>query len=230
MSPLSTYRIVLMVMSLAVVIFSSILHECAHGYVAYRLGDPTAKNAGRLTLNPAAHLDPFGSVVLPLLMAFMGGPIFAYAKPVPYNPYNLRNRRVGEVLVALAGPCCNILQALVGALLFALVLRVMPLGALLSTSSALAWVARFLIVFVQVNLVLAFFNLIPLPPLDGSKVISLFLSDRALDKYYQVQRYSMVILLVVLYVVPMVFDVDILGIYLDATAYNLANLLLGMAG
>ena len=186
MTPLSTSRLILMVMSVAVVIFSSILHECAHGYVAYRLGDPTAKNAGRLTLNPAAHLDPFGSIALPLLMAFMGGPIFAYAKPVPYNPYNLRNRRVGEVLVALAGPCCNILQALVGALLFALVLQVTSLGTMGSASLAPAWVARFLIVFVQVNLVLAFFNLIPLPPLDGSKVISLFLSDCALNKYYQV--------------------------------------------
>lgn len=230
MSPLSTYRSILMIMSVVVVIFSSMLHECAHGYVAYRLGDPTARNAGRLTLNPAAHLDPFGSVILPLLMAFMGGPIFAYAKPVPYNPYNLRNRRVGEVLVALAGPCCNILQALVGALLFALVLQAAPLDVTGVASSALSWVARFLVVFVQVNLVLAFFNLIPLPPLDGSKVISLFLSDRALNRYYQIQRYSMVILLAVLYIVPMVFDIDILGVYLDATAGNLTNLLLGMAG
>ncbi len=230
MSSLSTYRLVLMVMSVVVVIFSSILHECAHGYVAYRLGDPTAKNAGRLTLNPAAHLDPFGSIILPLLMAFMGGPIFAYAKPVPYNPYNLRNHRVGEVLVALAGPCCNILQALVGALLYALVLRGAPIALMGTPSSILAWVAWFLIVFVQVNLVLAFFNLIPLPPLDGSKVISLFLSDRALARYYRMQRYSMVVLLVVLYVVPMVLDVDILGLYLDATVGNLTDLLLGMTG
>ena len=117
---LSNQRIFMIVGSVALVMLSAIVHEVAHGWVAYKLGDPTAKQAGRLTLNPLAHLDPVGSVLLPLLMAWIGGPVFAFAKPVPYNPYNLRNPRRDEVLVALAGPASNLLQALVGAVAFRL--------------------------------------------------------------------------------------------------------------
>ena len=106
------------VISVVLVMFSVVLHEIAHGWAAYRLGNPTAKQAGRLTLNPLLHLDPFGSVLLPLMLAIVGGPVFAFAKPVPYNPRNLRHPVRDEVLVALAGPLCNLLQALVGALLF----------------------------------------------------------------------------------------------------------------
>ena len=99
---------------------SAIIHEVAHGWVAHLCGDDTAREAGRLSLNPARHLDPFGSVVLPLLMALVGGVVFAYAKPVPYNPRRLKNPRRDEVLVALAGPASNLIQASVGALLFRL--------------------------------------------------------------------------------------------------------------
>ncbi|MCH4180021.1 MAG: site-2 protease family protein [Atopobiaceae bacterium] len=211
------------VISVILVMFSAILHEVAHGWVAYRCGDNTAKDAGRLTLNPLAHIDPFGSVILPIIMGIAGGPIFAFAKPVPYNPYNLRNRRRDELLVALAGPCANLLQAIVGAALFQA-----AFGWYSSSVSEVAYyVCYILSSYVYVNLVLMFFNLIPLPPLDGSSIIGVFLSGSALEKYYQIQRYSLPILLIVLYLIPMVTSFDPLGIYLDVTAGNLYSLLLG---
>lgn len=214
-------------LSLALVIFSAMVHEVAHGWVAYRLGDATAKRAGRLTLNPTRHLDPFGSVVLPLLMAVAGWPVFAYAKPVPYNPNNLRNPRTDEVLVALAGPASNLLQALAGAAVYQLVLsRLLADGGSLVVGGASFWVLRALALYVYVNLVLMFFNLIPLPPLDGSKIVMPLLHGRARERYYHIQSYSLPILVAVLYLVPMVVHFDPLSLYLDATAGNLLELLL----
>ena len=110
----STQRLVSMAISVVLVMFSAIVHEVAHGWMALKLGDPTAKEAGRLTLDPRAHLDGFGSVALPLIMAVMGGPVFAFAKPVPYDPRRLHNPGKDDALVALAGPVSNILQALLG--------------------------------------------------------------------------------------------------------------------
>ena len=106
-----------MLMQVVCIVLSVMVHEIAHGYAAYRLGDPTAKRAGRLTLNPAKHLDPFGSIVLPLIMIAAHGPVFAYAKPVPYNPAYFKNRKEGELIVAFAGPLSNLAQALIGALI-----------------------------------------------------------------------------------------------------------------
>lgn len=210
-------------LSVALLMFSAIVHEVAHGWVAYKLGDPTAKNAGRLTLSPKAHIDPFGSIILPLIMVLLKGPVFAYAKPVPYNPNNLRHPDRDEVLVALAGPCSNILQALIGAALFNILYPIVPID----LYGAWYWALYILSSYVYVNLMLCFFNLIPLPPLDGSKIIMPFLHGNARMKYYEIQRYSMPILIIVLYLVPMLLHVDPLGIYLDATAGNLYSLLLG---
>ena len=231
---LSLEHIALTALSVVLLVFSAIVHEVAHGYVAHLCGDDTAKEAGRLTLNPARHLDPFGSIVLPIVMGIMGGFVFSYAKPVPYNPYRLKNRRRDEVLVALAGPASNLLQALVGAAAFnglwalveansqlyffgPLVLRMSAMELLLTVFSSYVWV----------NLMLAFFNLIPLPPLDGSKVVCYFLKGEALERYYQVQRYAMPILIFVLYILPRL-GFDPLGVYLNACVGNLYNLLLGM--
>ena len=108
-------RIASIALTVLLVMFSAIVHEVAHGLAALACGDPTAKEHGRLTLNPAAHLDGFGSVLLPLVMALLGGPVFAFAKPVPYNPARLRNPRRDELVVALAGPASNLVQAAVGA-------------------------------------------------------------------------------------------------------------------
>ncbi|MEE8677943.1 MAG: site-2 protease family protein [Olsenella sp.] len=209
--------------SVALLMFSAMVHEVAHGWVAYKLGDPTAKNSGRLTLNPKAHLDPFGSIVLPLIMVLLKGPVFAYAKPVPYNPRNLRHPDRDEVLVAIAGPASNILQALIGALLFDILYPVLPL----SLYGPAYWLLYILSSYVYVNLMLAFFNLIPLPPLDGSKIIMPLLHGEARQKYYAIQQYAMPILIIVLYLVPMVFHADPLGIYLNVTADRLYSLLLG---
>lgn len=223
-----------LVLSVALLMFSAIVHEVAHGFVAYKCGDPTAKNAGRLTLNPAKHLDPFGSVILPFCMAMMGTAVFSYAKPVPYNPNNLKNRKRDEVLVALAGPASNLLQALVGALLFNLwyeTLVANPAWAeagpsIIGYTPALL-LLRILSQYVWVNLMLCFFNLIPLPPLDGSKVLCYFLKGDALRKYYQIQQYSMPILIIALYILPRL-GVDPVGAYLDVACNATYSFLMGL--
>ena len=216
-------------LSVALVMVSAVLHELAHGWAALRCGDPTAKEVGRLTLNPLAHLDLVGSVLLPLFMGLMGGPVFAYARPVPYDPRRLRNPRRDELLVALAGPACNLAQVLVGTLLLwalfnlgaGAVVQAMPL-------SAAYWVGVVLSSYVYVNLVLCFFNLVPFPPLDGSKVLLYFLSGRARQRFYELSRYSMFALLALLYFLPDFLGVDPLGAYLDLTAGSLYDWLLGL--
>lgn len=153
------------IFGIVVLIFSVILHEVAHGYMANWLGDPTARLAGRLTLNPIPHIDALGSIILPGLLLVTNSPfLIGYAKPVPYNPYNLRGRW-GEALVAFAGPGTNILIAL----LFGLLIRSggVQLGPDLVGACA---------IIVFINMMLALFNLIPVPPLDGSKVLSAVLS------------------------------------------------------
>ena len=222
--PVTLEGLVSMVVTVALVMFSAMVHEVAHGLAAHLCGDDTAKEAGRLTLDPRAHLDPIGSVVLPLAMALMGGPVFAFARPVPYNPARLRNPRRDELIVALAGPASNLLQALVGTALVAALLSPAALAAAPDAALALLDV---LLTYVSVNLVLCFFNLIPLPPLDGSKVVLFFLSGRARARYYELQNYSMAILLAALYLLPGLLRVDPLGAYLDATAGRLFGALIG---
>lgn len=228
----STDRLISIVLTVALVMVSAIIHEVAHGWVALRCGDTTARDAGRLTLDPRAHLDGFGSVALPLIMAIVGGPVFAFAKPVPYNPNRLAHPRRDELLVALAGPASNLLQALAGTALVALAwdwgVPAVSSGAMAPV--ALSWVLRILTTYVSVNLVLCFFNLIPLPPLDGSKAVLFFLMGEARRKYYELQQYAMVLLIVALYALPTFLGVDPLGAYLDATAGSLFGLLMGLVG
>lgn len=211
--------------SVLLVMFSATVHEVAHGWAALRCGDATAKEAGRLTLDPRAHLDGFGSVALPLIMALMGGPMFAFAKPVPYKPNRLRNPRRDEVIVALAGPVSNLLQALVGTALFGMVWS--SRAAILSVlgQAGLMWAVRITTTYIYVNLTLAFFNLIPFPPLDGSKVIMPLLHGRAREEYYRIQAYAMPVLIIALYVLPSFLGVDPVGAFLDLTAGNLYDLL-----
>ena len=218
-----------MAISVALVMFSAIVHEVAHGWMALKLGDPTAKEAGRLTLDPRAHLDGFGSVALPLIMAAMGGPVLAFAKPVPYDPRRLRNPGKDDALVALAGPVSNILQALLGT---AFVYAVWNLGYDAVASGALAyevlfWAMRLATTYVYVNLTLAFFNLIPLPPLDGSAIISPLLHGKARQTYYKVQRYSLPILIALLYFGPMTLGFDPLGAYLSGIGGAIIDLIAG---
>lgn len=221
-------RIASIALTVLLVMFSAIVHEVAHGLAALACGDPTAKEHGRLTLNPAAHLDGFGSVLLPLVMALLGGPVFAFAKPVPYNPARLCNPRRDELVVALAGPASNLVQAAVGACVLRLTWDPLVGAALAGTLSVdvFGWIYTALYTYVAVNLVLCFFNLIPIPPLDGSKVVLYFLSGEARASYYRLQQYAMPILIVVLYLVPSMLRVDPVGIYLDATAYRILDLML----
>lgn len=166
-----------------IIIPSAIIHEYSHGWVADYLGDPTAKMAGRLTLNPVAHIDLWGTILLPLLLFLgTGGSfIFAYAKPVPYNPYNLKNFRWGPATVAIAGPLSNLIIALI----FGLLMRLFPLSQLM----------EFFAIIVYANILLAVFNLVPIPPLDGSKILLAVLPDSMAQFKINLQRYGLFILI-----------------------------------
>ena len=201
-------------------IIGIVIHESAHALAAYVLGDKTARSRGRVSLNPLAHIDPFGTVLLPLLMLAAGGPVFAFAKPVPVYLNNLKHPKRDELLVALAGPLSNVLLALAGALIGYVLL---PLLAGQAAMSLLYCLFSFFMTFIVVNLSLAFFNLIPLPPLDGSSILVPFLKGKALREYYRIQQYAMPILLVILYLLPTVLHIDIIGMYFDITVYPLAQ-------
>lgn len=161
------------------------MHEVAHGYAALWLGDRTAQYAGRLSLNPIKHLDFLGSFLIPLLLSF-SGVIFGWAKPVPYNPYNLRNRRWGELIVAIAGPVSNIILALI----FGVFIRLITADSAQVTS--LVYVASLI---VHTNIVLAIFNLIPVPPLDGSKILFSLLPSKYDQVRYTLERFGFVLII-----------------------------------
>lgn len=162
----------LIIFEIIVLIFSAVIHEVSHGFVAEKLGDPTARLAGRLTLNPLKHLDPFGSVLLPLMLSLIpGGIVFGWAKPVPYNPYNLKNPERGAALIAAAGPLSNLSIAAVLSVVFRLLN--------LSTNDILIAAQGLVGLIVLINIALAVFNLIPIPPLDGAKVMMAILPDSA---------------------------------------------------
>ena len=155
-----------------VIVLSAVFHEYAHGFIAYKLGDSTAKDAGRLTLNPLVHIDLMGTVLLPLFLLFYGGIFLGWAKPVPYNPFNLNDKKYGSLKVGSAGPSANLLIAFI----LGIFLRIISIGALGYIFSPLFLVAISIIVYI--NIFLALFNLIPLPPLDGSKVLADLLPRR----------------------------------------------------
>lgn len=225
-------RLFSILLSALAVIIGIVVHESAHALAAYVLGDSTARSRGRISLNPLAHIDPFGTVLLPLLMVLAGGPVFAYAKPVPVYLGNLKNPKRDEVLVALAGPLSNILVALVAALVYGMLLGAVLIPGLSAGTLSLGFangIASFLVTLMSVNLSLAFFNLIPLPPLDGSSILVLFLKGEALRTYYEIQRYSMPILIIVLYLLPSITGIDLIGWYFDFTVYPLMNALLSLA-
>lgn len=167
------------IFSIAVLILSVVIHEVSHGVAANSLGDPTAKLEGRLTLNPVKHLDLTGSIIVPIFTYFLGGFIFGWAKPVPYNPYNIQHKW-GDAIVAGAGPLSNILVAVV----FGLVLRFNEVNTFLSEPAI-----GLIILIVFINILLAVFNLIPIPPLDGSKILFNILPERYMHLMYELQKY-----------------------------------------
>ncbi|MBU1038810.1 site-2 protease family protein [Patescibacteria group bacterium] len=171
-----------MVFFLIVIIPSAILHEYAHAWMADRLGDPTPRLAGRLTINPVPHIDPWGTLFLPFLLFFVsgGGFLFAYAKPVPFNPLALRAQKWGSALVGGAGPVINLLVAFV----LGLVVQLVNLGSL----------TNFLTIVIYANILLAVFNLVPIPPLDGSKILYVLLPDKWYGFKLWLEKYGIFVL------------------------------------
>lgn len=173
-----------LIMLLPLMLIALPVHELAHGYIAYRLGDPTAKDAGRLTLNPLKHLDPFG-----LIMMVVAG--VGWAKPVPVNSGYFKNRRSGMILVSLAGPLSNLVLSFIVMLLWGLVIKLIAIGVIVINTAAMntfiGYLIDFFSFFVSVNISLAVFNLIPVPPLDGSRLISAFIPE---EGYYRFARYE----------------------------------------
>ena len=180
-----------LILSLPLFFFCLVIHEYAHGLMAERCGDSTARYLGRLTLNPMAHIDPVGTVILPIMLLLLHSPfVFGWAKPVPINPFNFRNPRWDTVKVGLAGPGANIATALASALL----LKVLALFGLASGIAVTIFVTLIL-----VSLVLAFFNLVPVPPLDGSHVVAGFLPARLAYRYESMQRFGFIFVIILMY-------------------------------
>lgn len=181
----------LTIFGIIVLIFSAVIHEVFHGFVADKLGDPTARLSGRLTLNPLKHLDPFGSVILPVLLSLIpGGIIFGWAKPVPYNPYNLKNPEKGAAEIAAAGPLSNLALAFVFGIIFRLTFSYR--GGIFYNLNQLSGIV------VLVNVVLGIFNLVPIPPLDGAKVLVAAIPDsarRIKRFFYENNSYGWIILI-----------------------------------
>lgn len=229
---------IITIITIIILIFSAILHEIAHGYAALSMGDDTAKDAGRLTLNPLAHLDPVGSVLLPLLLVLSKvGFFIAWAKPVPYNPHNLNDPKFGDTKVALAGPATNLILATISGLLA----RFLPLaydlkqqlviGFLGGNSNDLLnlvqgnFIATLFVLFSMIcfiNLILMIFNLLPIPPLDGSKVVLDLLPYRWRATYYRFESYGFILVLLLLWtgmlgfiINPLLFGAftNLIGVY-----------------
>jgi len=184
------------IIKIVILVYSAILHEIAHGYVAYRLGDPTAKLRGRLTLNPISHIDPYMTVLIPLLLLITGSPIiFGGAKPVPVDPFNLRDGIKDLSLVSLAGPLTNIVLAILGSVLLHIFYPGFRLTDALNHDLGSAIFAT----IVLINLFLAVFNLVPIPPLDGSKVFSLLLPPKQAAAYMSLGSVGMIFLMFLLF-------------------------------
>lgn len=177
---------------IAVIIISMALHELMHGLVAYWLGDTTAKSNGRLTLNPIKHIDPFLSLLLPLVLAISGGPIFGGAKPVPINPHNLRWKEWGMALVAFAGPLTNFVLSF---LFFTALVIIQPSG-LLSDFLALGF---------RVNIGFCIFNLLPIPPLDGSRILYAIAPDGVRRIMASIEQYGLIIVFAMIFILGGVF-------------------------
>lgn len=209
------------------VLLAITFHEAAHGYVAYWLGDDTAKRAGRLSFNPIAHIDLFGTVILPLLLLYMGGFIFGYAKPVPVNPNNLRKPRRDMVLVAAAGPGANIVLAIAGALM-------MPLALVLPEFLGI-WLGKNIANLILLNCLLAVLNMLPLPPLDGGKVAHGLLPPHLARRYGRIAPYGIFILVGIVFILPMLgrplgLNLNIGRYLIFEPSYALANWILTTFG
>jgi Zn-dependent protease len=203
----------LVIFQIIILVFAVIIHEVSHGVVALSLGDPTAKLSGRLTLNPIPHIDIYGSIILPLLMGLASGGafVFGYAKPVPFNPYLLKDQKWAPALVALAGPASNLVLAILLGIFYRIAMVFMDIP---------AEVGKLFVIAVVINIVLAVFNSVPIPPLDGSKIVAPLLPDKFIrSEFYAVleQQGMWIVLIFVLFGFRLISPI----------IYGLANLILG---
>ena len=188
-------------------VIAIVLHEISHGWAAYAFGDPTARDKGRLSLNPIRHVDPVGTIALPLMLAIAGAPMFGWARPVPVVAARMRRPRLHMVLVALAGPGMNLLLALLAAVVLALLRRALPDGGTVSL-----FVMLNLLNFIAINIFLAIFNMLPIPPFDGGHVLEGLLPRRLAIHYRKLGRFGFPLLVVLLFLLPAVFPgADIVG-------------------
>jgi len=188
------------VITVPAIMMAVILHEIAHGWVAYRMGDPTAKLAGRITLNPIPHIDPVGTLILPGILILLNSPIlFGWAKPVPINPLNFRDLRKGTFFVSIAGVVMNTMLAIFFGILYRFVVGMIYGGDSTISSSILIPLAIFCAKSVLINLVLALFNIIPIPPLDGSRALMSFLSMKYWEMFYKMEVYGFLIISILLF-------------------------------
>ncbi len=187
------------IMILIPLVFAIMIHEIAHGYAALKLGDPTAKNAGRLSWNPLKHVDVFGSLLLPLLLKFSGSPVvFGYAKPVPIHFESLRPRKAGAIIVSSSGVIANFLLAGVCGLLIRLTMMYFSQWSVYAGKDFLLFFVQMLIYSVIINIMLAFFNLIPIPPLDGGRILTALLPLSVQQKIDKIQPLGMIVLIILL--------------------------------
>jgi Zn-dependent protease len=231
-----TDTLALILVLVPALVIAIVFHEVAHGYAARLLGDPTASERGRLTLNPIAHVDPVGTLLVPGALALFGGPVFGWAKPVPVNKWRLSNPRFGMMAVAAAGPASNFVLAAVGAVLFGLVL---PDGAVYreGASSAVVfdalgqplWLGTGLFYFILVNLFLGIFNLLPIPPFDGSHIVGGLLPARMRAGWEKLQGIGMALILV-LVAASWVFGTSWLGNILMPPVIYAMDFYLALAG
>ncbi|MGD2294335.1 MAG: site-2 protease family protein [Candidatus Aminicenantes bacterium] len=201
--------IVTKILAYLVLLFAITIHEAAHGWAAFKFGDPTAYNLGRVTINPIPHIDLVGTVLFPLMMMFTGIPLLGWAKPVPVNPLNLRNPRRDNLWISAAGPLSNFTAAAVFFILIRIIKGISPqdfravfytMPALSRSFQPLQGLLLILFYGILINTFLAVFNLLPIPPLDGSGVLSGFLSDEAVEKYDKIRPYGFIILLGLLFI------------------------------
>jgi Zn-dependent protease len=208
-------------------IIAIVFHEVAHGLVARRFGDTTAERQGRLTLNPIKHIDAFGTLILPMLLALAHAPIFGWAKPVPVRADRMRNPRRDMVIVALAGPGMNLLLAVLATIVLAAAVALGDGGPM----TAGGFIAGNALNFLLINLFLAVFNLIPLPPFDGGHVVEGLLPRPLAARFRRFGRYSLLILIILLLVLPMISpNANIVGKAITPIVNALARLFLGAAG
>ena len=193
------FQIAALVIPLVIAI---VFHEVSHGFVARSLGDPTAHLLGRLSLNPIKHVDPFGTVILPAILKLSGLPVFGWAKPVPVQKELLRNPRRDMMLVAAAGPGSNLVMAVIGAVLLGLLLRFTGGGT--ESGLALGFLALNLFNFILINVFLALFNLLPVPPFDGGHIVEGLLPPGIAARYGELHKYALLVMILLIVVLPMI--------------------------